>query len=352
MEEKEGENGANVDPITLGVSLTYDMITSPGLGLLALLRRIRIVRSIGNALKSFIPRGLLFWPHFLRNVRHILSLLSGRIGTSPRDDGLKKNGGHARPSYPRASGVCEGYGAICASRDFNRAGEPHLGPDGAEVLHLDTIVRQSQSAPPSPATSLAPSSPGSDRHFADSSSFIAADNIQMPDVPHLNSPLTMTHSRSTSTQFAGVPRQSRSRSRSRSRFPQLPQLNTPQIPRQIPAASSNHSRPPSRSPSQVSSPRSLTFPEPSVPDSPGSTHVHYSEGSRPPSIHILPPSRSQTAQSLSVNPVRLSFPSQETLRDSDIPSLTDSGDWSDGKKRSIGLMHSEQVSRYVSKGAM
>ena len=175
----------------------------------------------------------------------------------------------------------------------------------------------------------------------------------MPHVPRLNSPLTMTHSRSTSTQFAGAPRQSRSqsRSRSRSRFPQLPQLNT----QQIPAASPNHSQPPSPSPSQVSSPRPLTFPEPSVPDSPSSTDVPYGEGSRPPSINILPPSRSQTAefsQSLSVNPVPLSFPSQETLLDSDIPSLTDSGGWSDGKKRSIGLMHSEQVSRYVSKGAV
>ncbi|KAN0140937.1 hypothetical protein V8E53_001381 [Lactarius tabidus] len=48
------------------------------------------------------------------------------------------------------------------------------------------------------------------------------------------------------------------------------------------------------------------------------------------------------------NLARLACPSQVTLMD--IPTVNDSGNWSDGKKRRIGLMHSEQVSRYVNKG--
>ena len=42
------------------------------------------------------------------------------------------------------------------------------------------------------------------------------------------------------------------------------------------------------------------------------------------------------------------FRSQVTLQD--IPSVDASMNWSDGKQRFIGLMHSEQVSRYVNKG--
>ena len=54
------------------------------------------------------------------------------MGTNPKDV-LKKKGGQARPLFPGAPGVCEGYSAICASRDFNRAGELHSGPDNAEA---------------------------------------------------------------------------------------------------------------------------------------------------------------------------------------------------------------------------
>ena len=148
------------------MSLTHDMLPSAALGLLALLRRIRSIS--GNILKSFILRCLLFWPHLLRSLRHIWSLLSGRTG-SPKDV-PKKKGGQAKPSFPKASGVCEGYNAIYASLDFNSAGGPHLqsGPDNAEVLHLAPIVTgtvgQPQSAPASPTTSRGPSSPGSLHH--------------------------------------------------------------------------------------------------------------------------------------------------------------------------------------------
>ena len=46
--------------------------------------------------------------------------------------------------------------------------------------------------------------------------------------------------------------------------------------------------------------------------------------------------------------VPLQYRSHVTLRD--IPFEDASMNWSDGKKRTIGLMHSEQVSRYVNKG--
>ena len=317
------------------------MLPSAGLTLLALLRRIRSIR---NTLKPFILRCLRFLPHAIRSLRHILSLFSGRTGTDPKDV-LKKKGDYTRPSYPRAPGVREEYSAICASRDFNRAGEPHLGADDAG----------SQSVPPSPTTSLAPSSLGPDRLFPGSSSFIPGDNIQIPLVPLLSTPLTLTHSRSTSRHFAGAPRQSRSRSRSRSRSPQSLRPGA----QQSPATSSDHSRPPSPSPLQLLFPQPLPLPELSLPDSSRRTHFPYGEGYRLPQINVRPPSRAQTSvqtaespQPLSLNRMRLSFPSEETDLDSDMPRLTDSGDWSDGKRRSIALMHSEQVSRYVSKGVV
>ncbi|KAI9459417.1 hypothetical protein BJY52DRAFT_1265560 [Lactarius psammicola] len=120
------------------------MFRSSGLGLLALLRGIR---SIGHTLKSFIFRFLLFWPRVLRGLRRIWSLSSG---TGPKDV-PKKKGGQTGPSFPVASGACEGYSAIYASHVFNRA----------EDFHLSPMMGQSQSMPQSPASSLAPSLPGS-----------------------------------------------------------------------------------------------------------------------------------------------------------------------------------------------
>ena len=190
------------------------MLPSVALGLFALLRRIRCIS--GNVLKSFILRCLGFWPHLIRSLRYIWSLFSERTG-SPKDV-LKKKGGQARLSFPRASGVCEEYSTICASLDFNTAVGFHLqtGPDNAEARHSIVTIGQLQSAPHSPASSLRPSLPGSphhsDRHFpVDNTSIFNADDIPLPPTLHLN-PLTFTHSRITSTQFAGVPRRSRSRS--------------------------------------------------------------------------------------------------------------------------------------------
>ena len=370
------------------------------------------MRFIGNTLKSFILRVLLFWPHVLRGLRHIWSLLSGKTGTNPKDV-LKKKGDQARASFPRASGVCEGYSTIHASQHFNRASEPHFEPNNAEVLHLGPIVGQSQSTPHSPASSLAPSLPSSDRYIpvSSTSSIANADNIQLPPIPHLNTPLTLTHSRATSTQFAGAPH----RSRSRSPFPlshSLPQSSTLESP----AASPDHSR----SPSPLLFSQPLPLPQPNVLDSSGSTQIPdvtvphgSSERYRRPAIKISPPSRTQTTEddsqrvinfpqsplsfqqghlsqfptasaenttpepsdpgslglvqenachsseslrlnTLAPSPNRASHPfplpynSQVTLVD--IPIVDALGNWSDGKRRSIGLMHSDQVSRYVNKG--
>ncbi len=330
------------------------MFRYTGLGLLALLRRIR---SIGHTLKSFILRFLLFRPHFLRSLRRIWSLC---FGTSPKDI-PKKNGGQARPSFPGASGVCEGYSAIYASRDFNNAGEPHLplGPGNAEVLHLSPIVWQSQSVPHSPSSSRAPSLHGSprrsDRQLSVGSTPSIADSIhsatQLP-IRRLNTPLTLTHSRVTSTQFAGAPRPDRSRSPSPSPFP--------------------HSPP---------------FLQSSTLESSGNTQIlgvspipqDTSEGSRRSSIdiNVSPPSRSQSPTTESIHSTqdpsdprgfgspyfpeplvlspdqvryRPSFPQPSTSSFVAISFVDASGVWPDGKMRSIGLMHSEQVSRYVNKG--
>ncbi|KAI9459418.1 hypothetical protein BJY52DRAFT_367325 [Lactarius psammicola] len=170
------------------------MFRCSGLGLLALLRGIR---SIGHTLKSFILRCLLCWPRVLRGLRHIWSLYSG---TSPKD-GPKKRG-QTGSSFFGASGACQRYSAIHASQDFNRASEPHLplGPGNAEVLHLSPITEQLQSAPHSPASSLAPSLPGSpqrsDRRLSVGSapsiaSLHNADSIhdtRQITIRHLNTP--------------------------------------------------------------------------------------------------------------------------------------------------------------------
>ncbi|KAH9005402.1 hypothetical protein EDB86DRAFT_1440981 [Lactarius hatsudake] len=157
------------------------MFPFPGLGLLALLRGLR---SLGHSFKSFVLRCLLFQPHVLRSFRRVWSLCSR---ASPKD-ASKKQGGEARPSFPRASGGCEGYSTICASRVFNRVDRPRsqLGP-----------VTTSSHAPSSPLRS-SPSftNPHNADHIHSAVPFI---------IHHDNSPLTTTqHSRVTSTQFAGA----------------------------------------------------------------------------------------------------------------------------------------------------
>ena len=385
------------------------MLPSARLGLLALLLGIR---SIGCKLKSFILR------YVLRNFRHIWSLFSR---TSPKDVS-KKKGGQESPSLPRAPGGCEVYSAICASRDFNRAGELGLtlGPGNAEVLPLSPIAGQPQSAPHSPASSLASSLPGSpqpfDRQLPDGSttSIPRSHNadIQLP-IRYLNTPLTLTHSRTTSTQFAGAPPRSRTPSPSPQSLP-LPQSGTLESP----AASPGRSRSPS--PSLYQFPQPHPLPQPNLPPDVVPNANNTSEGYRQPGIMISPPSRSQTEDlsvdsqsisnvpqsplsfqqgysqglpqfpipgaehsitdpsnpggshlargnarhsngslragtpTLSSNQARYqpSFPRPFTSQVSvgSIPVVDASGIWSDGKTRSIGLMHSEQVSRYVNKG--
>jgi hypothetical protein len=392
------------------------MLPSAGLGLLALLR---LIRSIGHTLKSFVLRCILFWPHVLRRgLRRIWPLCSG----SDLKDVPKKKGDRARPSFPRASG-CEGYSVIHASRTPNRSSETHLPlePGSTRVLHLLVVpgVEQSQIAPHSPVSSIEPLSPSSthlsDRHSpGGSTSSIANPNeMPLPHIPHLPNPLTLTHSRITSTQFAGAPRPSRPRSRPPS--PLLPSYPLPQTsPVGTPAASPGPSQSPSPIPSHLQLPQPDPSPHPSVLDSPRTQtpdveRTHDSPEESGITFFKVPPSRSQTetysqSTNLSQSPspiqqghstqlpitsaphwiqepsdagssglvnarhsneslrpnspflspnrassVSLPYGSQVSLED--IPFVLETSmDWSDGKKRSIGVMHSEQVSRYVNKG--
>lgn len=161
---------------------------------------------------------------------------------------MKKKGGQPRPSFPGASGMCEGYSTIYVSREPNRSGEPHppLGSDDLEVSHLAPILRQSQSTPQSPVSSLEPSSPNSPHHserslYIGTTPFITnADDIQLLHVPRLTTPLNLMHSRATSTQFAGAWPRSRSHS---------PSPHPPTYPHSITLESATASSARSRSPS-------------------------------------------------------------------------------------------------------
>ena len=269
-------------------------------GLLALIRQIR---SIGHTLKTLILRCLLFWPHFLRSLRRIWSPSSERTGSNPKD--IPKNkGGQARPSFPGASGVCEGYSAIYASRNFSRTGEPPspLGPGNAEPegLSPSPTIGWPQSAPHNPSTSslassLSVSRQRSDRQLSGGStpsvsSSHNADSVRSRTrqliIRPVNTPLTLTHSRVTSTQFTGA----RSRSPSPRLFP---------TPIKFPSSSL------SRSPSPSSPLHTLPLPLSTIQNSSIGMRnsdvvqdASSSEGSRRSSfdIRVSPPSRSQTLE--------------------------------------------------------
>jgi hypothetical protein len=282
-----------------------------------------------------------------------------------------------------------------AVKDSDQSGGPQLplGPGKGEVLYLAPIMGRSKSAPAS-ESSLGPSSPGSphhsDRDFSvgSTSHIVNPDDIQLPHVPHLSAPLTFTHSRITSTHFAGAPRRSRSPS-------PLPHshgfLQSTTLESAAAPPSLGHSRPssPLRPPSPSLFPEPHPFLQPSVPDvvisppsgpetaetvdadsfppSPVSVQEEHSSQFPPGGAEYLTPDTSYPGQgdarrsSESLRPPPLnrappSFPfplvykSQVTLND--IPFVDPSWNGSDGKKRHIGLMHSEQVSRYVNKGAV
>ncbi|KAH9071181.1 hypothetical protein EDB83DRAFT_320689 [Lactarius deliciosus] len=375
------------------------MFRSSGLGLLLAL--LRGIRSIGHTLKSFILRCLFFCPHLFRNLKHIWSLCS-RAGPK---DATKKKGGGARPSSPGAPGVYEGYSTIYASRDPIRAGESHIpiGPMGGSQSTLQSPALSLRSLPGSPQRSdrrlSVGSTPGS--HNTDS-----INGGRQLTIRHLNTPLTLTHSRVTSTQFAGAP-PSRSRSPSPSLLPPF-SFSFPS-PSPSPSPSPNlHPHPLPLSDIQESSGSAQISDVMSIPHDP-------LEGSRRPSvdIRVSPPSRSRTLEpniqntfnspqfplpsqqghfpGLSQSPTREpsdpgpsylalshgnalhssgtlavgaltppsdqrrdgpSFPQPFTSQVSvvNIPVADASGTRSDGNTRSIRLMHSEQVSRYVKKG--
>ncbi|KAH8989157.1 hypothetical protein EDB86DRAFT_3081157 [Lactarius hatsudake] len=207
----------------------------------------------------------------------------------------------------------------------------------------------SQSSPQSPASSRASSLHGSprpsDRQLSVGSSASIADSIHSGaqlSIRRLNNPLTLTHSRATSTQFAGAPRPDRSRPPSPSSFPHPPPLfqSSPlanpdgtQLMRDTSEGSSININvsPPSRSPSPTS----------------GSEHSTQDPSS--PTV-FRPYFPSSLASSSDQSRYQPSFPQPSTSSFVAISVADVSGVWPDGKTRSIGLMHSEQVSRYVNKG--
>jgi hypothetical protein len=314
------------------------MLRSARLCLVALLRGLRFV---GNTLKPFVLRCLLFCPHVLRSLRRIWPPCSR---TSPKDIPKKKEpGGQAQPSFPRASG-CEEYSIIYASRDPNRSSEPQLplGSRNTSVLQLDPIVGQSQTAPHNPASQSSiehdpsPSSPHplSDRHFpGGSTSFIAnPDDMQLPHIP---SPLPHSHGflQSTTLDSTGDT--------------QIPDIviSPPSGPETAGTAEAD-----GFSPSPVSFQEGHLSRLPTA----GAEHLTL-DLSYPGSLGLVQENARHSGESLRPNTLappsnlaRLACPSQVTLMD--IPTVNYSGNWSDGKKRRIGLMHSEQVSRYVNKG--
>ena len=293
------------------------MLPSVALGLFALLRRIRCIS--GNVLKSFILRCLRFWPHLIRSLRHIWSLLSGRTG-SPNDV-LKKKGSQAKPSFPKTSGVCEEYSAIYASLDFNTAGGSHLqsGPENTEIPHSIITVGQPQSH--SPATSLGPTSPGSDR------------------------PSTFPHSHSYPTRESPAP--SPGHFRSPSPFPSSQPHRSPHLSVLDSSAS-------------TSFPDVVVYPPSRLQDAGADSPSIISVPLSPPSFEEGDLSQFRTASAEHpaldpLNPRSLGLiqenNSQVTLADIPIVDAT-SRNWSDGKRRSIGTIHSEQVSRYANKGTV
>jgi len=292
------------------------MFPSAGLDLLrlALLRPGGILRSIGHTLKSLILRFLLLWPHVLRSLRRIWALCSR---TSPKDV-PKEKGGQARPSSPRASGVCEGYSAIHASRDPSRAGEPYVsrvttGPGNPEVLHLRPIVGQSQSASHTPGSSLTPLLPRSPQGLDRQPSVSSTPSIASPHI---------------SVSAMHPPGHFRSPSPSPS--PSFQQGHLSGLS-QFPTTSAEHSTPDPLSPGSLGSPYLAHG------------NARHSSGSLPAGTLI--PCSDQARSQLSFPP-----PSPSRVSFVNIPVADASGILSNGKTPSIRLMHSEQVSRYVNKG--
>jgi hypothetical protein len=236
----------------------------------------------------------------------------------------------------------------------------------------------------------------SDRPFPASStpSIANPDEIPIPqNIPRLDAPLTFTHSRTTSAQFAGT---RRPRSRSPSPLPHSRRHGDgfPQSTTMESDAPSGRSRPPSpfRPPSPLTFPRPHRLPEsialassgniqiPNVvvsgpettetaeADSSPSFPVPFSEGN----VSQLPTAGEEHLMPGPSYPGNLGLGHENARHSSDtlappsnqagpppyrsdislqhFPTINESGDWSDGKRRSIGLMHSEQVSRYVNKG--
>ncbi|KAH8995331.1 hypothetical protein EDB92DRAFT_196297 [Lactarius akahatsu] len=265
-----------------------------GLGLLAL---VRAIRSIGYTLKSFILRCVLFWPHVLHNFGHIWPLCSqtGLKGAP------KTTGGQERPSFPKASGMCEEYSTVYASRDFNRANDSvprlPLGSGNAEDLHLSSIMVQSSA------------STGSTHSIADSN----RSGTQLP-IRLSNNSLTLTHSRATSTQFAGILQDT-------SEGYRRPEITTSPLSRsQTADDSQRHSTPNPSDPEGFSSPYLV--------------HENARHSGR-----RLPTSTPVSSSNQAQHQFPFLWQSQVSLR---------SGP--DGKMRSIGLIHPEQVRRYVNKG--
>ena len=203
------------------------MVSSTKLSLFAFLRSVRST-GLGRNLRAFILRCLL-WP------RTLLSFLRKAwlwyFQTSAKDE-KKTNGDTGGPSSTGMLRMREEYVVVCASQDLGGGGEPRrpaiLGSSDAEQsIPLELVIPRTPSVP-SLSSSRAPSSPGPSMLSANRPPLGSPRNstsslpgsihdamelfIRQSDTPV--TPADWTHSHAAGGQFT-------SRSRSSSRQPSL-----------------------------------------------------------------------------------------------------------------------------------
>ena len=137
------------------------MVSSTKLALFAFLRSVRLA-GLGRNLRAFILRCLLLWPRTLRSF--LRKIWPWHSQTSSKDE-KKTNGDAGGPSSTGMVREREEYVVVCASQDLGGGGEPsrhaRLGSSDAEQpIPLEEIIPRTPSVPHSLSSSLAPPSPG------------------------------------------------------------------------------------------------------------------------------------------------------------------------------------------------
>ena len=215
------------------------MVSSTKLALFAFLRSVRST-GLGRNLRAFILRCLLLWPRTLR--RFLRKIWPWHSQTGSKDE-KKTNGDTGGPSSTGMLRMREEYVVVCASRDLGGGGEPsrlaRLGSGEAErpipPEHVSprtpSVHSRSSSHSPSPQGSpmLSATRPplGSPRSSASSLPGSIHDAMEFfinrSDTPV--TPADWTHSHAAGGQFT-----SRSRNRSRQSSPLRRHLSRPGTP--------------------------------------------------------------------------------------------------------------------------